>query len=1125
MKVMPVVTLFLCLALLVTAAYPATLGRVVPVVGGASDIVLDEPRARLYLVNTNRNQVEVFSTRTGTFQTAIPVEQQPLAADMSRSGKTLYVTAHSASALVEIDLETLQVANRVSLPARPEGVAVGNDERVLISTVGTGQNNLFNVLLIYNPLAPQSTPSLSAVPVAPPPPANPLVPPANLGRPGLSNRSFLRANADGRFIFGVNIPNTTARAVFVYEVASGSVLRSRTVAGVSTVLSVAPDASKFMAGLTLFDTESLAVLAQQNAANAPYPFAPGANFNLQQNQGGSVFSPDGSVLYSAFNFAPVTTPATRPNVSQLMVNDPDNLLVHTAYQMQENLAGKMVISSDGGTIYAISESGFVIVPLGAATASPVAKVENRVSFLANDQCGALAALRRGEIPVTNEGRGRLTVSAQLLQQPQLGPGGIGGPGGPGGGLPGGGVIIILPPFPGQPGQPGQPLPPPPVLPGGQPTGQNAASVATAPPVRVIPSPSGGNVQFTFNPNAARGLGTVVPHQFLIQSNEAVNIPDTVTVFQNNRNTETPGEIKPVDVGISPNERLVDMVLDGPRGRLYIANSGMNRVEVFDTKTRTYLAPVKVGQLPRSLAMSPDGQTLYVANSGGETVSIVDLQNLENVGRVRFPAIPFNANITLVTPQAISAGQRGPLVMMNNGAMWRITGNEAIPRRFNAAVLPPNAQNQQVLPAPRTMAATPNGEFILVLAGNGFAYLYDAQQDDFIQGRQIVAAPITGYYGPVTAGPRGQYYVVNGLLLNSSLTPVGSAGTIPGGTAGRPVAAVAAVGGNTYARFVQPFRANANAVVTDPPVVEIADAVSGNPMRVAPALEGPLSTPTGNQRANVDGRTMAVDALGEFAYILTTSGLSVVQLNLPPPVNRPSINPNGAVNLASYLPTLPQGGLISVFGRNLAGSGVAGSTPLPTIMGGTCVTVNNQPIPLLMSSPEHINAQLPPSIGPGRYPIVVRSVDNMTASLPQQITVARYAPAVFVDPPSGQAAIFHLDGTPVTPQHPAKRDERLTLYAAGLGPPRGATLPAGVPAPAEPLLETEKVQVFFGDPRIAGSEMVVEWSGLVPGYIGLYQLNLYVPWNRHRGEALPVTLRIGNVQSPSQAPVLPYVAVE
>jgi hypothetical protein len=57
------------------------------------------------------------------------------------------------------------------------------------------------------------------------------------------------------------------------------------------------------------------------------------NFNTQQNQGGSLFSPDGSVLYSAFNIAPQQTPAARPNVGQLLLNDPDNLLIRLGIQM------------------------------------------------------------------------------------------------------------------------------------------------------------------------------------------------------------------------------------------------------------------------------------------------------------------------------------------------------------------------------------------------------------------------------------------------------------------------------------------------------------------------------------------------------------------------------------------------------------------------------------------------------------------------------------------------------------------------------------------------------------------------------------------------------------------------
>ena len=139
---------------LLSVCYAATFGTVVPVVGGVSDLVLDEPRQRLYLVNSNRNQIEVYSIPQRRFLTPVAVEQQPLAAAISRNGTSLYVTAHLGASLNVIDLDQLAVVNRVAMPARPEGVAVGGDERVLITTVGTGTGNTANVLLIYDPFAP-----------------------------------------------------------------------------------------------------------------------------------------------------------------------------------------------------------------------------------------------------------------------------------------------------------------------------------------------------------------------------------------------------------------------------------------------------------------------------------------------------------------------------------------------------------------------------------------------------------------------------------------------------------------------------------------------------------------------------------------------------------------------------------------------------------------------------------------------------------------------------------------------------------------------------------------------------------------------------------------------------------
>jgi uncharacterized protein (TIGR03437 family) len=1069
-------------------ARTATFGTVVPLVGGAADIVLDESRGRIYLVNSTLNRVEVYSIPQRRFLTTVRTEAFPLTAAISRDRRSLYVVSFDGSALEVIDLEDLRTSSRISLPAKPEGVAVGNDDRVLISTIGTGANNLGNVLLVYDPAAAASS-ALSSVQIAPAPPASPLLPPPS-GRPFLASRSQLTASPDGRYIVGVNIPNANSRIVFVYEVASGTVLRSRTVAGVSSVVSVAPDSSKFMAGMHLFDLNTLQVVAQQNAANAPYPFQTGVNFNLQQNQGGSIYSPDGRTLYSAFNIAPVQTPAARPNVSQLMLNDPDNLLIRMGLQLPENLAGKMTITSDGGAIYALSESGFLIIPISNASQSPIAAPDRTVVLLANDQCGVFAPQRAAMVAIRNEGRGRLTASAQLLQAAPTGPGGLGGIAGPGGGAPGGGVVIPAP-------------------------GQAAGIAATAPTARPQNTPDATNIDFGYtNAAAGRAPGTVLPtHTFLIQSNEAINIPPAVRVFQNFRDSDSRGEVIPISVGLSANEGLEDLVADQGRQRVYIANSGMNRVEVFDMRTKQLLNPVKVGQLPRSLAMTPDGATLYVANSGGESISIIDLDKLQVSGSVRFPALPFNSAAALITPSIIAAGMRGAQVIMNNGTIWKIVGNDAVPRNVSPII------GAATVAAPRTMTATPGGDYMILLAGNGFVYLYDSISDEFIQGRQIFNNPITGFYGPLAAGPRGQYYVVNGIILNQSLTPVGPA------TAARPISAVSAGTGNTYVRFAQPLRPNANAVVTEAPAIEIVDINSGATVRTLSALEGPITTQIGNTRVNVNGRTLAVDVAGTTAYALTTSGLTVVPLDPPDLRERPTVNPGGAVSLSSYVPAFAPGSLISIFGRGLGESDTFSRTPLPAIMGGACVTLNNQPLPLLMTSAGQVNAQIPHEFAAGRYPLVIRSVDRKMASVAQTISVARYAPAVFADPETRRAFVFHADGRPVTPDNPAKRDEPLVMYATGLGPTTGGRVASGMPAPSEPLAEVSDVKVFFGDVRYRQAEIIVDWAGLTPGYVGLYQMNLRVPGDHMRGDELPVTLRVGGVESQKSGPVVPVIAVD
>jgi uncharacterized protein (TIGR03437 family) len=1056
----------------VLPSWGATFGTVVPHTLPIADLALDAARKRIYLVDAYSSQVDVYSTATNppTPITTINTSATPLAIAMSRSGNSLYVACYSASTLDIIDLTSATFSRTsVSLAAKPEGVAVGYNELVLISTVGTGTGQA--VLTTYNPSASASS-ALQAVLVAPTAPTTPQLPPPN-DLWYFASKSQLQATVDGTKIIGVNQQAST-RTVFVFDVASSTVLASRTITGTSPILAVSPDGSEFLSGPMLFETSTLLVLAQQSTANSPFVFPSGANFTTQTNQGGAVFLPDGSELLAAYNIVPVQSPAAKSNASQLLIDTPASLLVQLGVQLPENLGGKIVITSDGATMYAISQSGFLVASTAALKTSPIAVPDTNVALLANDQCGVTAAQNSAVIPVRNQGGGKITVTAQVL-----------------------------------------------------------TSVSTSAGVKVAAKSYGGDVTVQYNTAAtARGLGTVAPDQLLIQAAEAINIIPNVRVFQNNRNAEALGTIIPVDTGAT-STGLADMVTDTTRQRLYIANPGKNRIEIFDMKQQQFLTPIAVGQLPQSIAFGPDTDTLYVANSGSEYLSVVDLTQGAVSGKVRLPPIPFNASFALLTPSVIASSQRGPQVLMSNGTLWMVVGSSVVPRTLNPDVF----GTATSVPAPQTMASSPDGSYVLLLAGNGSVYLYSATADDFVAARQVIPTPIEGYYGPIAAGPSGQYYLVNNQVLNQALTPIGNAPTATGPTSGgglptpsgpatttsRPVSAVAALNAQSFVQFSMPVTTSPTAVATDAGLIEVVNATSQQTTTSANALEGPLTTVTGTGRANINGRTMALDPSGSTVYVLTASGLQIIPFNTTGTENIPIAPANGMVNTANYQSSVASGGLVSIFGQKLAAAASAATTPLPTILGGTCVTLNNSPLPLLAAFPGQINAQLPPTLAAGRYPLVVRSVANHEASSSATVTVSKYAPAVFVD--ADGPAIFHQDGTPVDQYNPGQRDEELTIYATGLGPTTGGNVTAGVPAPSSPLAVTGPVEVFFGDPTISDAEEIVDWSGLAPGLIGVYQINCRIPGTHLEGPALPVTLRIGGVSSPVTGPNVPIVDVQ
>lgn len=927
----------------------ATFGQVVQLGGTPSDVVLDEGRGRLYLVNTSASRVDIYDYNEKLVVGSYGVGLQPLAAAISMDGAYLYVTNNGSSTLSIVDLDTGNTLETITLPARPEGVEVGADGRVLISTQGTGVGNTNNTLLVFDRSQLQQN---QVQPVQfPPPPPTPTGAPAVQARIITTFRGKLKRTPDGRFIVGLStINNNTQTILYLYEVFSATILKSRTVTGQSTVLSMSPDGSKFMAGFTLYDTQTLQALAQQTPNNMPFLFA--GSFNTLQNVGGSAFTADGETLYSAFNAAPFAQPATRPQASTLLISDPRNLVVRLGIKIPESIVAQMVVTSDGANAFGLSESGMIYLPMSTLYDYPILQPETTQVFLAVDECNR--GIARAAVRINNLGKGRLTFSVPNL-----------------------GAALVA---------------------------QVSSGVAPSQVTFVMePGRSGVVRQAGTNLYTGTATNTGVGINVNLASLEAINIPNTIRIYMNFRNADQRGQIFPLPTTPNGADGLRDLVLDPLRPRLYIANAGYNRVEVFDTEKQRFLEPIPVGQLPRQMAIATDSTTMYVANAGGESISIVDLELGKVVGEVEFPPIPRAGNANITAPFTLAYGLSGLQFIMNNGTQWKVIGNQATLRP--ASNLIPNT-----VPSPQSMLASPNYDFIMTLAGNGSAYLYNALIDSYTAQRQLFNNPIQSYYGTLAASADSSFFLANGLVLNSSLTVVGGVerpGTVQIGPPAGPnqpptqtvvsggernIAAVASVDADSFVRLTTPVRQAINSVTRDDvrTTLERVNVRTRAESLLGVVPENPITSVFNTQRSNVPPRQMVVDSDGT-AYALTISGLSVVSTQVAGNNTKPGITggARGVVNSQDGTANFRPGSFITVSGTNLARPATADTLPAPSVLGGSCLVFNDVALPLLQTSPNQISAQIPDTlVRPGLNVVQVRSLATAQSSDPIVVTVQR-----------------------------------------------------------------------------------------------------------------------------------------
>jgi len=214
---------------------------------------------------------------------------------------------------------------------------------------------------------------------------------------------------------------------------------------------------------------------------------------------------------------------------------------------------------------------------------------------------------------------------------------------------------------------------------------------------------------------------------------------------------------------------------------------------------------------------------------------------------------------------------------------------------------------------------------------------------------------------------------------------------------------------------------------------------------------------------------------------------------------PRIAEGGAVNAASGSPLLAPGSLASLYGQGFGtATAAADFLPLPTSLGEVSLLVNGREAPLLFVSPGQINFQAPWETPAGVTPIAVLvrgAVSNLI-----YVSLTPSAPGVF--------AVLHADGGPVGPARPAAAGDVLLLFANGLGPVT-EKVPSGGASPAQPLaLSLEAPTVTFG-----GVPGEVLFSGLAPGFVGLYQVNVRAPQGIPDGSATPLVVSAGGQPAP------------
>ncbi len=220
--------------------------------------------------------------------------------------------------------------------------------------------------------------------------------------------------------------------------------------------------------------------------------------------------------------------------------------------------------------------------------------------------------------------------------------------------------------------------------------------------------------------------------------------------------------KPIDIPGLPetpkkNVRFIAGLATGPDESLYAVNLQTDTVYKLAGKPRTVAASAVVGYRPYAIALSPDGQTLAVANWGGRSVSFLRASDLKETVRVTAGS----------HPNALAWAKDGRLFVANGGSNSVSVMFGSVVRETIKTSLSPD---DLVGSTPDALAVSPDGKRLYVAnADNNDVAVVDIS--DARESRVLGFIPTGWYPSALAIAPDGRtLFVGTGKGMGSRANP-------------------------------------------------------------------------------------------------------------------------------------------------------------------------------------------------------------------------------------------------------------------------------------------------------------------------------------------------------------------